>query len=58
MVKFNVFKKQKGTKTCFSVLAKGGKPEVKSKCTSKANAVRQVRKLGMMSRLAKKKGIY
>ena len=56
MVKFNVFKKQKGTKTCFSVLAKNGKPEVKSKCTTKDKASKQIRKLGMVSRI--KKGFY
>ena len=56
MVKFNVSKKQKGNKTCFSVMAKGGKPEIKSKCTTKDKASKQMRKLGMVSRL--KKGFY
>ena len=59
MVTFNVSKKlKKGNKTCFSLMAKNGKPEIKSKCTTKDKASKQMRKLGMMSRLAKKKGIY
>ena len=40
----------------FSVMAKGGKPEIKSKCTTKDKASKQMRKLGMVSRL--KKGFY
>lgn len=52
MVKFIIYKKRNSDK--FTVRAKNGDPPVKSKSTTKTKATRQIKKLGMLARLANK----